>query len=131
MTGVIAVVTDDAALADLEPAWASLWRAVPGASPFQHPDWLLAWWRRFGNGQPVVATLHRDGAFAGVLACYRFADAAGSRLLPIGVSLSGEHDVLLAPRPAAAGPASPAWPRSCRSRFRRRAPPFRRARPRA
>lgn len=42
-----------------------------GGSPFVRPGWTAAWWRAFGRGEPVVATLRRGGELAAVLALER------------------------------------------------------------
>ncbi len=95
--GCVGVVTDDAGLDALAPAWDALWRRVPARTPFQSPHWLLGWWRQFGTGRPVIATLHVHGRLAGVLPCYLLDEGGAARLLPVGVSLSDYHDALLAP----------------------------------
>jgi CelD/BcsL family acetyltransferase involved in cellulose biosynthesis len=82
----VAVVTDDAALRDLEPEWRALWIEAPDPTPFQSPDWMLSWWSCFGTGRPVVA-IARDG----LLACYLL----GKKLLPMGVGLTDYQDMLL------------------------------------
>ncbi|HZG42201.1 MAG TPA: GNAT family N-acetyltransferase [Longimicrobium sp.] len=37
------------ALRALAPEWAALWARSPGATPFQHPAWLVPWWECFGE----------------------------------------------------------------------------------
>ena len=37
------------ALQALAPEWARLWARCPGATPFQHPAWLVPWWECFGD----------------------------------------------------------------------------------
>lgn len=95
MTGCT-LVRDDAALHALRPEWEALWRRVPGASPFQHPDWLLPWWRQFGTGQPRVGCLHEGERLTGVLPLYVL-DEGAPRLLPIGAGTSDHLDALLEP----------------------------------
>ena len=75
----------------LAPAWHAL--AMRGAlpSPFQSPHWLVPWWRVFGNGRPVFATLGDPGGLRGVLALYEL----DGRLLPVGAGLTDYQDVLL------------------------------------
>ncbi len=92
---IATVLTAD--LGSLVPAWTALWSRTPTASPFQHPGWLLAWWRQFGSERPVIAVLHRGDELVGVLPCYVLSEAGGAKLLPIGVSLSDHHDALIAP----------------------------------
>lgn len=88
-----AVVTDDASLAALWPAWEALWRRTPQAWPFTSPAWLRPWWDLFGTGRPVVAMVEGASGLLGVLPLYRFE----SKLLPIGVGIIDYFDVLLAP----------------------------------
>lgn len=98
MTAIaIDLVTTDAALADLRPAWEALWRHAPDTTPFQSPDWLLPWWNLFGTGHPRVATLHRDGSLVGILPLYLFEDGPDRKLLPIGAGITDYQDMLLAP----------------------------------
>ncbi len=88
------LVAGTRALVALAPEWRALWRQA-GASAFQSPDWLLPWWRQFGNGAARVATLHDAGdALLGVLPLY----ALDGRLLPIGAGATDQSDTLLAAR---------------------------------
>ncbi|MBV9784678.1 MAG: GNAT family N-acetyltransferase [Acidisphaera sp.] len=99
------VLASDAALQALRPEWDTLWRRVPGATPFQSPAWLLAWWSAFGTGLPRVALLRREGRLAGVLPLYILEEAGQRKLLPIGVGITDYFDALIDPAlgPAAAG----------------------------
>lgn len=104
----VEVITDEAALRDLEPAWWALWRHA-GRCPFQSPAWMLAWWRCFGDGRPVVAVTRKGRGLAGMLGCY----VLDGVLLPIGAGLTdyqdalgGEADALLAAVLAASGTGS-------------------------
>ena len=33
--------------------WDRLLEACPDSTPFQSYDWLVAWWKRFGQGRPL------------------------------------------------------------------------------
>ncbi len=94
MTVLVSELIDtDAALERLRPEWHALWRRTTGATPFQSPDWLLAWWHQFGTGSPNVAVLRADGRLAGVLPLY----VLDGRLLPIGAGVTDIQDALLDP----------------------------------
>ena len=88
----------------LVPEWRVLWHRVPDATPFQSPEWLLPWWRCFGNGAPVVLTAREDGQLIAVLPLYQLDEAGCRKLLPIGISLSDYLDALVDSNdPGAAG----------------------------
>jgi CelD/BcsL family acetyltransferase involved in cellulose biosynthesis len=42
--------------------WNSLLQACPGASIFQTPEWLGAWWQAFGAGKELLALVFMDAA---------------------------------------------------------------------
>src|SRR5205085_12539882 len=80
--------------------WA-LWRRTPCATPFDSPAWLMAWWRQFSPGELFTLAAEQGGKLVAVAACYIEDGALGRRLLPIGISVSDYHDVLLDPTCAA------------------------------
>ena len=57
----VELLTENSQLAALAPAWRALWRADPLATPFQHPAWLLPWWRQFGPDGELASLALRDG----------------------------------------------------------------------
>ncbi len=91
------LITTDAELAALRPAWEELWRRAPSATPFQSPAWQLPWWWQFGTGAPRVAVLHDGELMAGILPLYVLDDGSECKLLPMGAGLTDYQDVLLAP----------------------------------
>lgn len=90
---MITLLDTDAAVFALRDDWAALWSQVPGATPFEHPDWLLPWWRQFGTGRPRVAVSRSGGRLVGVLPMH----ALGQRTLPMGAGITDYHDALLLP----------------------------------
>ncbi|MBI5948815.1 MAG: GNAT family N-acetyltransferase [Chloroflexi bacterium] len=53
----------------LEPEWAVLHAAMPGATPFSHPAWAKTWLRHFGAGAaPVFLSIREGEALIGVAA---------------------------------------------------------------
>jgi CelD/BcsL family acetyltransferase involved in cellulose biosynthesis len=111
----IAGIFSEAAMRDLAPEWAALWRraaaAAPwgavrwGTTPFQSPAWLLAWWRHFGSGAPRLLTARTGGRLAGVLPLYLLAEPGIRKLLPIGIGVSDYIDALVDPARPEAGAA--------------------------
>jgi CelD/BcsL family acetyltransferase involved in cellulose biosynthesis len=93
-------IGSDAGMRDFLPEWTALWRRVPGATPFQSPAWLMAWWRHFGTGAPRVLIARVGEGLAGVLPLYELRELGIRKLLPIGIGLSDYIDALV----------DPAWP---------------------
>ncbi len=83
---------------DLLPEWNDLWRRVPGATPFQSPAWLLAWWRHFATGAPKILTSRSTGTLVGALPLYVRVEGTACKLLPIGIGLSDYLDALVDPQ---------------------------------
>lgn len=86
-----------AGLEALEAEWRDLWRRSPEATPFQCPDWLLAWWRHYHPGALMAVAARRDGRLVGLAPMYLEDGPLGRRLLPVGISLSDYLDVLVDP----------------------------------
>ena len=91
------IIRDASALAALEPAWWALWRRVPQATPFQSPAWLIPWWRHFHPGDLFVIVAGSGDTLVGLAPFYIEVGSLGRRLLPLGISVSDYHDVLLDP----------------------------------
>jgi CelD/BcsL family acetyltransferase involved in cellulose biosynthesis len=91
------VLSTLAELEALAPRWWELWRRCPTATPFQCPAWLVPWWRHFAPGDLLVMAVERSDTLVGLAPFYREDGPWGRRLLPLGISVSDYHDVLLAP----------------------------------
>ncbi len=51
--------------------WETLWQADSQATPFQHPAWLLPWWRQFGpEGELHTLVLRDDAGLLALLPLY-------------------------------------------------------------
>lgn len=89
------VIATEGELAGLTDAWWSLWWRTPDATPFQCPAWLLPWWKAFCPGRLHVIAVLEGSRLAGLAPLYL--EQGGTRLLPVGVSLSDYGDVLVDP----------------------------------
>ena len=94
-------VTCADALARLVPEWRALHERCPWATPFQSPDWQLAWWRHLGPAgadgelRTVAVRDAGTGALVALLPGFTFADGGrgGARtyaLLGAGVTDYGD-----------------------------------------
>ena len=59
------------ALERLRPEWEALWGAIPDATPFQSPAWLIPWWRHVGDGELLTLSLRESGKLIGLFPFYR------------------------------------------------------------
>src|SRR3954469_1198059 len=111
----IACIGSDQEMRDLVPEWTALWRRVSdatplGATPFQSPAWLMAWWKHFGTGMPRLL-IARAGEglpterLVGVLPLYELREPGICKLLPIGIGVSDYIDALADPGWRGAGEA--------------------------
>lgn len=72
-----------------------MWRRCGRATPFQSPAWLLSWWRAFAPGDVFTLAAWDNGILVGLAPLYLEHGIRGRRMLPIGISVSDYHDVLL------------------------------------
>lgn len=96
-------MTDPADDPRLLADWRDLYARVACASPFQSPDWLTAWWRAFHPGALRLVAVREGARLVALAPLYREVGPAGRRLLPLGISLSDDTDVLVDPARADAG----------------------------
>jgi CelD/BcsL family acetyltransferase involved in cellulose biosynthesis len=93
-------VRDPATLRGLAEEWRELWRACRTATPFQSPEWLLAWWDAFAPGELMTIACRADGRLVGLAPLYIEQGALGCRILPLGIGISDYLDVLALPERA-------------------------------
>ncbi len=100
MTGCgvrVEVIDSDKRLCEFEEDWRAFQKIFPPATPFQTPDWLLAWWSYFGSGTLRVFVF-RDGArIAGIVPCFLHCWNDRRQLTLIGTGLSDYLDPPIAP----------------------------------
>lgn len=102
-TPVVRLLTDLADLASLEPAWWALFRADPSATPFRSPAWLLSWIEAFAPADLRVAASFVNDRLVGLAPFWLEDGPYGRRLLPLGIGVSDDLDILLHPDHPAAG----------------------------
>jgi len=79
------------------PEWIALWERTPQAGPFQHPDWLLPWWRHIGRGELIVRAICDCGELAAVAPFYVYSnEETGARQLTlIGNGITDTCDIVV------------------------------------
>ena len=83
----------------LSAEWLRLWASNDQARPFQRPEWLLPWWRQFGQPDLRVVTLRRNGSLLGLIPAYVYHNThSGERqLLFAGAGTSDYLDGIFSP----------------------------------
>ena len=64
----VELLTQSDQLRGIAKEWACVWAADPYATPFQHPAWLLPWWRQFGPDGDLLAVAVRKNSSDNLLA---------------------------------------------------------------
>lgn len=104
-------VTSGRELEALRPEWDALWQRCPDATPFQSPDWLLAWWNHLGRGELLALILHHRGRLVGMAPLFIDSvntaerDSSVRPVLVLGTGVTDHLDILVEPElaePAAA-----------------------------
>lgn len=87
------------ALEELRGEWANLWDRCPSATPFQSPEWMLAWWRHQGGVPAWTVTLRREGRLVGLAPFYVYTDPrTGIRQVTlVGNGITDHLDALVDP----------------------------------
>ncbi len=96
----IQVIDNAAGLSDLRPEWTRFANTFP-ATPFQTPEWLLTWWKHFGNGTPHVLVFRNGHEMAGVVPCFLHEWKGRRQLTLIGSGITDYLDPLWDPRQVA------------------------------
>lgn len=93
------ILTTTAELESFVPAWRSLWQTDLHATPFQHPAWLVPWWRQFGEGGLRAVVLWCGTDVIGFLPLYIYRDPPSRQrhLLPLGVGTTDYLDGVFRP----------------------------------
>lgn len=99
----VQTIAGGAGLRELAIEWGRLWQRCPRATPFQTPEWLLAWWRAFGQGRPwTLAFRDAEGCLVGLAPMYVSETGDTWTLRLLGVGVSDYLDVLVQPGSEAA-----------------------------
>ncbi|MFL5238420.1 MAG: GNAT family N-acetyltransferase [Rhizomicrobium sp.] len=93
----VEIIRNAEQLAALVPQWRGLWQRSEIATPFQSPDWLLPWWNVFAPGYLRCVAVRTGNRLVALAPLYHETGIYGSRLLPLGVSLSDYFDILIDP----------------------------------
>jgi len=76
------VVREPAHLEQIKSEWTRFASGVERVTPFQLPEWQLAWWRHFGEGRLHVMLFRSLDTLVGVVPCY-LTDAPGRPTLKL------------------------------------------------
>jgi CelD/BcsL family acetyltransferase involved in cellulose biosynthesis len=92
---LLAELEQVAALEPLRSDWKALWARIPDATPFQHPAWLIPWWRHVGEGRLCCLALREEGRLRAFMPFY--VHDAERKLFPLGIGTTDYLDALVEP----------------------------------
>jgi CelD/BcsL family acetyltransferase involved in cellulose biosynthesis len=69
-------IDNSSRLNELAGKWRELWSSLPDTTPFQSPEWLLPWWRHYGEGPLFSFAFWIKGELAGFAPLYLYKNAA-------------------------------------------------------
>jgi CelD/BcsL family acetyltransferase involved in cellulose biosynthesis len=73
--------------------WDYLWSQNEETTPFQSPDWILSWWKHFGNQRPWVIVQRQNAECVGILPLYILQDnQSKNKVLMMGTGISDYLD---------------------------------------
>lgn len=86
-------------LEELEEDWRELWSSLADAIPFQSPDWLLPWWKHYGEGQLFSLAFWEGARLVGLAPLYIFRSPGEPtrKLFLLGTGNSDYMDVIFDP----------------------------------
>ena len=93
-------VANTAALERLRPEWERLWLSIPTTTPFQRPEWLIAWWRHIGQGRLLTNSVRNGaGQLVALFPFYVYTPPEGGprSLFPLGIATTDYLDALVLP----------------------------------
>ena len=93
------VLRSTAELEAFAPQWSALWSSDPRATPFQAPEWLLPWWRQFGQLELRAVVITEGEQLFGFLPFYIYREPQrGERqLLLLGAGTTDYLDAIFSP----------------------------------
>lgn len=68
--------------------WSRFAERLSNLTPFQLPEWLLAWWAHFGSGQLHVFVFRSDGEIVALFPCFRHEWEGKRQITLIGSGIS-------------------------------------------
>lgn len=93
----VEAIEDPTDLEKLRPEWDALWERCVAATPFQHPGWLLPWWRTFGSGQLFTFAVRAKGRLIALAPLFLHPWNGRRQVTFLGNGVSDYLDILCEP----------------------------------
>lgn len=81
----------------LRPEWSRLCDESLAASPFQSPEWLIAWRRQFDGGRLWTLAVYEGERLVALAPMFIYPEQGQRKLLLLGAGITDRLDVLVAP----------------------------------
>lgn len=84
-------------LRQIEPEWLAFASGIEGLTPFQLPQWQLAWWHHFGSGDLRVMLFRESEKIVAIVPCFCHPWEGRQQITLIGSGISDYLDPPIAP----------------------------------
>jgi CelD/BcsL family acetyltransferase involved in cellulose biosynthesis len=91
------VVRDPAHLEHIKREWTRFAAALENVTPFQLPEWQIAWWRHFGAGRLHIMLFRNMDALAGIVPLYLNTEQGRMSLKLTGSAMASYLEPPIAP----------------------------------
>jgi CelD/BcsL family acetyltransferase involved in cellulose biosynthesis len=91
------VVREAAHLEHLKSEWTRFAAGLEQVTPFQLPEWQIAWWRHFGAGRLHIMVFRSMDAMAGIVPLYMSGEQGGVSLQLTGSGMASYQEPPIAP----------------------------------
>lgn len=93
----ITEVSSVAEFTSMEPEWAELVQHCTTATPFQHPGWVIPWWKHLGSGELFVLAMRERGRLVAMLPLFLHPWEGRRQLTILGTGISDYLDLIAQP----------------------------------
>lgn len=92
------VLRDVTSLQNLSPEWTALWETCEGSTPFQRPEWLVAWTEAFKPHRLHVVQVRHGHELVALAPMFAYDSRGEIVLAPLGAGITDYLDWLILPQ---------------------------------
>lgn len=93
----VEIIDSFPALLELQAEWSRFARTIATVTPFQLPEWLIAWWRHFGSGALHLLAFRVNGDIVGIVPLFLHEWKGARQFTLLGSGISDYLEPAIAP----------------------------------